>query len=130
MQVRLDRLDSRVESRPPIGRPIQGDASNSEDVAKLIAGADVVVSCVGNPNRSLHIVGATLFELRRLRVHSGGEAVCGVVDVEQAVGCDQPRTRGARPVAGGGRNQARPERGGTRPLPATLRLFMMNSECW
>ena len=38
---------------------IQGDATSSDDVAQLVDGADVVVSCVGNPNRSLHIMEAT-----------------------------------------------------------------------
>ena len=43
----------------PSVTPIQGDATNGGDVASLIDGADVVVSCVGNPNRSLHIMEAT-----------------------------------------------------------------------
>lgn len=39
--------------------PIQGDAADPDDVAELVTGADVVVSCVGNPSKSLHIMEAT-----------------------------------------------------------------------
>ncbi len=38
---------------------IQGDATSPDDVAQVVDGADVVASCVGNPNRSLHIMEAT-----------------------------------------------------------------------
>jgi uncharacterized protein YbjT (DUF2867 family) len=38
---------------------IQGDATSIDDVAQLIDGADVVVSCVGNPNNETHIMEAT-----------------------------------------------------------------------
>ena len=43
----------------PSVTPIQGDATNPGEVDKLIDGADVVVSCVGNPSRSHHIMEAT-----------------------------------------------------------------------
>ena len=38
---------------------IQGDATSIDDVERLIDGADVVVSCVGNPNKETHIMEAT-----------------------------------------------------------------------
>lgn len=38
---------------------IEGDATSIDDVAQLIDGADVVVSCVGNPNKEVHIMAAT-----------------------------------------------------------------------
>jgi nucleoside-diphosphate-sugar epimerase len=38
---------------------IQGDATSASDVGALIDGADVVVSCVGNPNKQIHIMEAT-----------------------------------------------------------------------
>jgi putative NADH-flavin reductase len=38
---------------------IEGDATSIDDVAQLIDGADVVVSCVGNPNKTTHIMNAT-----------------------------------------------------------------------
>jgi putative NADH-flavin reductase len=38
---------------------IQGDATSIDDVAQLIDRADVVVSCVGNPNKETHIMEAT-----------------------------------------------------------------------
>lgn len=43
----------------PAMTAIEGDATSPDDVAQLVDGADVVVSCVGNPNRSLHIMEAT-----------------------------------------------------------------------
>ena len=43
----------------PSVTPIQGDATSPDDVAQVVDGADVVVSCVGNPNRSLHIMETT-----------------------------------------------------------------------
>ncbi len=43
----------------PSVTPVQGDAAVPDDVAELVAGADVVVSCVGNPSKSLHIMEAT-----------------------------------------------------------------------
>lgn len=37
---------------------ITGDATNTDDVANLIEGADVVVSCLGNPAKGVHIMTA------------------------------------------------------------------------
>lgn len=38
---------------------VQGDATVLDDVAQLINSVDVVVSCVGNPNKTTHIMAAT-----------------------------------------------------------------------
>ena len=37
---------------------IAGDATNPDDIANLIKGADVVVSCLGNPTKGVHIMTA------------------------------------------------------------------------
>lgn len=47
-----------VADRPAV-TAIQGDATSIDDVAQLIDGADVVVSCVGNPNKTTHIMAVT-----------------------------------------------------------------------
>lgn len=52
----VSKLD--IADHPSV-TPTQGDATDPDDVAELVTGADVVVSCVGNPNKSLHIMEAT-----------------------------------------------------------------------
>lgn len=48
----LARTPSKVQQAQQV-QVIQGDASNAEDVAKVVTGADLVVSCVGNASGNL-----------------------------------------------------------------------------
>lgn len=50
--VALARTPSKVTLRHAKLAIIQGDVTNGDDVAKVVQGADVVISCVGQPPRA------------------------------------------------------------------------------
>lgn len=60
----LARNPAKLDSIIPNGADhpnvtaIAGDATNPDDIATLIDGADVVVSCLGNPAKGVHIMTA------------------------------------------------------------------------
>ena len=53
-----DRSRFKHSERPEV-ETIVGDSTNREDVAKVVEGADVAVSCLGNSSKSIRIMAAS-----------------------------------------------------------------------
>ena len=52
----LARSPGKLESFQGKISVVEGDAANSEDLKKLVAGADVVISAIGSPNKETLVV--------------------------------------------------------------------------